>query len=73
MLLQYYDAYWNSNFIDNKYNVNECVLDSTSDELFESPGIKDIYYPLWTSENPRVPTTDPNYEEKKQQQQGNIL
>ena len=61
MLLQYYDTYWNSNFIDDKYNVNTCYIDSKSDVLFDSPGIKDIYYDLWTSENSYVDENDSNY------------
>ena len=41
------------------------MLDSKSDESFVSPSVKDIYYEIWTSENPKVPETDPNYKEKK--------
>lgn len=65
LLLQYYDVYWNNNFIPNSYNNDDkCQIDSLEDALFESPGVDDIYLPLWTDEHPEVQESDPNYEEK---------
>lgn len=65
MLLQYYDLYWNNNFIPNTFNNNDlCQIDSLSDTLFESPGTSDIYLPLWTEDNPYVDESDPDYATK---------
>jgi len=48
MLLSYYDAYWNSSFVEEKYEVaGKAHLDSLSDADFISPGVKDLNLDVW--------------------------
>ena len=50
MLLSYYDTYWNSSIIDDKYQTpGRKHLDSLSDQDFVSPGIKDLNLPVWNA------------------------
>lgn len=54
MLLSYYDTYWNSSIIEDKYQTSrKAHLDSLSDQDFVSPGIKDLNLPVWDANHPR--------------------
>lgn len=51
MLLSYYDTYWNSNFIEDKYNTSQKAhLDSLADTDFVSPGVKELNLPVWNAD-----------------------
>lgn len=58
MLLCYYDTYWNMNFIPWYFeNKDASLLESFDDRDYSSPGVNDIWYPVWG---------DPNEEKKPQ-------
>ncbi len=77
MLLSYYDTYWNSSIIDDKYqNQSRVQLDSLSDQDFISPGIKDINLPVWNApwyNHPRPEKPGPLASEEERNNYNNII
>ena len=65
MLLSYYDTYWNSGIIPDQYNNPwDTYIDSLYDRDYSSPGVIDIWRPVWTQRNPEPVPGKPDYEEK---------
>ncbi|MCR5692834.1 MAG: hypothetical protein K6G74_02555 [Bacilli bacterium] len=66
MLLSYYDTYWNSSFVETKFEEpGTAHLDSLSDTDFNSPGVKDLNLLVWHFlpnhyNEPPKPAGDPN-------------
>ncbi|MCR5513914.1 MAG: hypothetical protein K6F36_00565 [Bacilli bacterium] len=74
MLLSYYDTYWNSSFIDDRYNnAGMTHLDALSDNEFISPGINDLFVEVWNENNPKPAEPGPNASDQAKQRYNSII
>lgn len=74
MLLSYYDTYWNSGFIDDKYNTStKAHLDSLTDTSFVSPGVKEHNIQVWSASHPEPTEPGPGATEEEKTRYNNTL